>query len=135
MYFDLPRFVVQVNILVSSDGTAQLSGFGLHQFGMGVRFSVITTWIFSRAIYQRDPLSLPFRENGEQWSPPGLMQECNSRTTYADVWSFAIVSLEIMTGHCPLPRTNRDVMQHRSDLRRDKIPDRPGPDVTKIGFK
>lgn len=39
-----------------------------------------------------------------------------------------------MTGHCPFHETNRDVTQHRSDLQRGKIPDRPGRDVTKLGL-
>lgn len=134
-FLDVSNFVVQVNVLVSSDGIAQLSEFGLHQFGNGIRFSVITVWIFSHAIYQRGPLSLPFQlQDDEPWLPPELTQERNSRSTYTDVWSFAIVSLEIMTGQCPLPGTNRDVMQHRSDLQRDNMPDRPGRDVTKMGL-
>jgi len=40
-FLDFSNFLVQVNVMVSNDGTTQLSEFGLYRFGSGVRFPVV----------------------------------------------------------------------------------------------
>ncbi|RDB23999.1 Serine/threonine-protein kinase STY17 [Hypsizygus marmoreus] len=104
------------NILISSDGVAGLSDFGLSKFledcgqGMTASPSVNPRWFAPELLRQTDPLS-----------------------THSDVWSFAMVCLELMTGEQPFSRISRDIIVLR-ELDQGKLPERPGRQITAQGL-
>ncbi|KAF8061461.1 hypothetical protein FPV67DRAFT_1509075 [Lyophyllum atratum] len=104
------------NILISRDGVAGLSDFGLSKFledcGQGMTSS--------QALNPR-------------WFAPELFRQTDPLSPYSDVWSFAMVCLELMTGEQPFSRISRDIMVLR-ELDHGKLPERPGRQVTAQGL-
>ncbi|KAK0459498.1 uncharacterized protein EV420DRAFT_1763213 [Desarmillaria tabescens] len=104
------------NVLISRDGTARLSDFGMSKVlgdcGKGATSS---------------PTINP------RWGACELLQTGGTISTFSDVWSFAMVTLEILTGEQPFSYIQVDaVVQH--EVYRGRVPRRPGPDVTDRGL-
>ncbi|KAF5386738.1 hypothetical protein D9615_001785 [Tricholomella constricta] len=104
------------NILISRGGVAGLSDFGLSKFledcGQGMTSS---------------PNLNP------RWFAPELLRQTDPSSPHSDVWSFAMVCLELMTGEQPFSRISRDITVLR-ELDQGKLPERPGRQVTAQGL-
>ncbi|KAJ6547312.1 ras guanine nucleotide exchange factor domain-containing protein [Mycena capillaripes] len=104
------------NILIDMDGAAALSGFGIASFierhGNGI--------ISSETVNPR-------------WSAPELVRNLGSTSKQSDIWSFAMVVLELMTGQPPFGNIPRDITVLR-ELDQGKIPDCPGRVATARGL-
>ncbi|KAJ6455838.1 ras guanine nucleotide exchange factor domain-containing protein [Mycena sanguinolenta] len=92
------------NVSIDVNGSALLSGFGIASF-LEEHSNDIT-------------LSSP------RWSPPELLRIGGSTSKSADVWSFAMTALELMTGQPPFHSITSDITVLR-ELDHGKIPDRP----------
>lgn len=68
-----------------------------------------------------------------RWFAPELLRNGGAVSTRSDVWSFAMVCLELMTGQPPYSNIPRDNTVLR-ELDHGKIPDRPGRAVTSRGL-
>ncbi|KAK0240369.1 kinase-like domain-containing protein [Armillaria nabsnona] len=104
------------NVLISRDGTPRLSDFGMSKFledcGKGMTSS---------------PAINP------RWGAYELLHTGGTISTFSDVWSFAMVALEILSGERPFGYIQGDpVVQHEVYL--GNIPQRPGRDVTVRGL-
>ncbi|KAJ7940895.1 kinase-like domain-containing protein [Mycena leptocephala] len=104
------------NVLIANNGSALLSGFGIVSFleddGNGIASS--------------DTVN-------PRWSAPELLRNHGSTSKQSDVWSFAMVALELMTGQPPYSNTPRDITVLR-ELDQGKIPDHPGRAATLRGL-
>lgn len=68
-----------------------------------------------------------------RWGAYELLLTGGTISTFSDVWSFAMVALEILSGEQPFGYIQGDaVVQHEVYL--GKIPQRPGRDVTARGL-
>lgn len=104
------------NVLISRDGTPRLSDFGMSKFledcGKGMTSS---------------PTINP------RWGAYELLHTGGTISTSSDVWSFAMVALEVLSGEQPFSHIQGDaVVQHEVYL--GKFPQRPGHDVTARGL-
>ncbi|KAK0483397.1 kinase-like domain-containing protein [Armillaria novae-zelandiae] len=104
------------NVLISRDGMPRLSDFGMSKFledcGKGMTSS---------------PTINP------RWGACELLRAGGTISTFSDVWSFAMVALEILSGDLPFSHIQGDaVVQHEVYLGRS--PQRPGRDVTARGL-
>ncbi|KAK0210526.1 kinase-like domain-containing protein [Desarmillaria ectypa] len=104
------------NVLISRDGTPRLSDFGMSKFladcGKGMTSS---------------PTINP------RWGAYELLQTSGTISTFSDVWSFAMVALEILSDEQPFSYIQGDaIVQHEVYLGR--FPRRPGRDVTARGL-
>lgn len=104
------------NVLISRDRTPRLSDFGMSKFledcGKGMTSS---------------PAINP------RWCAYELLHTGSTISTFSDVWSFAMVALEILSGEQPFSHIQGDaVVQHEVYL--GKFPQRPGRDVTARGL-
>ncbi|KAG5645836.1 hypothetical protein DXG03_005177 [Asterophora parasitica] len=104
------------NILISRDGVAVLSDFGLSKFledcGQGMTSS---------------------SNLNPRWFAPELLRQTDPLSPSSDVWSFAMVCLELMTGEQPFSKISRDIIVLR-DLDGGKLPERPSRQVTAQGL-
>ncbi len=68
-----------------------------------------------------------------RWGAYELLRTGGTISTFSDVWSFAMVALEILSGEQPFNYIQGDaVVQHEVYL--GKVPQRPGRDVTARGL-
>lgn len=68
-----------------------------------------------------------------RWFAPELLQQTAPVSTHSDVWSFAMVCLELMTGEPPFSNFRRDISVLR-ELDKGRTPDRPGSRKAAQGF-
>ncbi|KAF8964088.1 ras guanine nucleotide exchange factor domain-containing protein [Flammula alnicola] len=104
------------NVLISQDGTARLSDFGLSKIledcGKGMTTS-----------HSLNP----------RWFAPELLQQTGPSSTHSDVWSFGMICLEILSGEIPFRNFSRDIVVLR-ELDNGKLPDHPGRIATLQGL-
>jgi son of sevenless-like protein len=68
-----------------------------------------------------------------RWFAPELLRQTDPLSTHSDVWSFAMVCLELITGEQPFSNISRDIIVMR-ELDQGKLPERPGRHVTAQGL-
>ncbi|KAF8964650.1 ras guanine nucleotide exchange factor domain-containing protein [Flammula alnicola] len=104
------------NVLISQDGTARLSDFGLSKFLEDCRKGMTTS-------HSLNP----------RWFAPELLQQTGPLSTHSDVWSFGMICLEILSGEMPFRNFPRDIAVLR-ELDNGKLPDHPGQIATLQGL-
>lgn len=125
-------FYDQANVLINRNGIARLSDFGLSKFLEDVSVSIcplnaIPTYNQCGQGMTSSPGINP------RWSAPELLQEHGVISTHSDIWSFGMLSLELLTGEQPYSSISRDLaVMHELD--KYHIPSRPGRNVTARGL-
>ncbi|KAJ7046529.1 ras guanine nucleotide exchange factor domain-containing protein [Mycena alexandri] len=104
------------NVLFDKNGSALLSGFGIANL----------TEDGYNGIASSDMAN-------PRWCAPELFRNNSSPSKQSDVWSFAMVSLELMTGQPPYNNIPRDIAVLH-ELEQGKIPARPGRVATDRGL-
>ncbi|KAG6861734.1 hypothetical protein C0995_012738 [Termitomyces sp. Mi166 len=106
------------NILISTDGSAVMADFGI-----------------SKILEDCGHDSSSSLNLNPRWSAPELLCQTDNRLSpSSDVWSFAMVCLELMTGEQPFESVTRDIVVLR-ELDQGKLPERPGRQATAHGLK
>ncbi|TFK72558.1 ras GEF [Pluteus cervinus] len=104
------------NILISEAGSARLSEFGQSKLfedcGQGVT-----------SVSGINP----------RWFAPEVVQQTEPLSTHADIWSFGMVCLEIISGQQPYSTISRDISVVR-ELDQGKTPERPGRHIMQQGL-
>ncbi|KDR73425.1 hypothetical protein GALMADRAFT_124495 [Galerina marginata CBS 339.88] len=103
------------NVLISKNGTARLSDFGLSKFLEDCGKAATAT-------HSMNP----------RWFAPELLHSAPV-STHSDVWSFGMVCLEILSGELPYSHITRDIAVLR-ELDNGKLPERPGRIATSQGL-
>ncbi|KAF8168726.1 kinase-like domain-containing protein [Pholiota molesta] len=104
------------NVLISKDGTALLSDFGLSKFLEDCGKGMTTT-----------------NNINPRWFAPELLQQHGHVSTHSDVWSFGMVCLELLSGEVPFSSIPRDIAVLR-ELDNGKLPKHPGRSATAQGL-
>lgn len=68
-----------------------------------------------------------------RWFAPELIRQSGPVSTHSDVWSFAMVCLEILSGEMPYSNITRDIAVLR-EVDNGKLPERPGRFATSQGL-
>ncbi|KAF9533346.1 hypothetical protein CPB83DRAFT_845111 [Crepidotus variabilis] len=103
------------NVLVSKDGTAKLSDFGVSKFLEDCNEKPLSSSVTSI-----------------RWAAPEVLRDDGIASTFSDVWSFGMVCLELLTGQAPFEgQDDATVIQLLKDA---KTPERPGRMVTSRGL-
>ncbi|KAJ7470512.1 ras guanine nucleotide exchange factor domain-containing protein [Mycena latifolia] len=103
-------------VLIDANGCALLSDFGITSFTRKLDNGTVS----------------PDTTNS-RWFAPELLRNNCSVSTQSDVWSFAMVCLELITGEPPFSKIAHDITVLR-ELEQGKTPDRPGPAATVRGL-
>ncbi|KAF8906062.1 hypothetical protein CPB84DRAFT_1844704 [Gymnopilus junonius] len=111
-----PGVFVLVNLLVSKDGVVRLSDFGLSKFLEDCGKGIVTS----------DDIN-------PRWFAPELIKQSGPVSTHSDIWSFAMVCLEILSGQMPYSNITRDIAVLR-EVDNGKLPQRPGRLATSQGL-
>ncbi|KAJ7694111.1 ras guanine nucleotide exchange factor domain-containing protein [Mycena rosella] len=104
------------NVLIDTTGSALLSGFGITSF-----------------IEKYSNVAASSESGNVRWAAPEVLRNGDPVSKQSDVWSFAMVCLELITGQPPYSNVPRDVAVRR-ELEEGRIPDRPGHASTARGL-
>lgn len=100
------------NVLISDGGQALLADFG---------FSHLVDSSFSMAVSGKDGFSI-------QWTAPEILLDEQEASANADIWSFGMTLLELLTRKDPFHGIKRNGVMCK--MHRNEIPDRPRDEET-----
>lgn len=120
--------ILEANLLISKDGTACLSSFGLSKVleYVSLKASLHLFQLCSNlsTVRQSEQSVSSSHHRNPRWLAPEVIRYSDSFSTHSDVWSFAMLCLEILSGDVPYSniKSDGDVIQV---LYNGRLPDRP----------
>lgn len=119
--------------MISENGTARLSDFGLSKFLEEASSSRVPriNHIYRHAQCDREKRAT--NNTNPRWSAPELLRQTGPISTYSDVWSFGMLCLEVLSGRPPYANIDLDVAVSLK-VYQGELPDHPGSIAMRNGL-
>ena len=128
------RPLFQMNILISDTGKACICDFGLSQVIEEVRVYTDSHDLSRLTADQANPGPQTTTAGNYRWLAPEMIEpDPFAPSKPADVWSFGMLCLELLTGAPPYSNHSRDASVIL-DIVRGKLPERPGASAAARGL-
>lgn len=122
---------MKANVLVSRDGIARLSDFGLSKFFEDVRRLKCRNFYID-FVSQCDRDLVPSSSGSLRWTAPEVLKQGGVVSMRSDIWSFGMLCLEILSGEVPFSGKSEAEVRHQ--LEQAKHPERPSRMATVNGL-